>query len=153
MTMSRMRRNIRLLFVVFVIVWGVLIAFIVKDAKPVSSPEVLEQSRVTVNIKANILAKALSTRASEWCSYDNAILGDFTIQSKNKSARFTSIFMADSIAVKTARAYPHLFQYNDNEGNISFRMKKFSFDGYVVMPTWLLEALLKNNVLVIDNDK
>lgn len=146
--------DIRLLIVVFaIIIWGIFIYFVVKDTESTSSPDFLEQNRVTVNVKANVLAKALSTRAAEWCSYDNAIWGDFTIESKDKSSRFVRIFLTDSIASQTARNYPHLFQYVENEDNILFRMKKYSFDGYVVVPAWLVEALFVNNILVIEDDK
>lgn len=146
-------KNIRLLFVVFSMIWGILIVFIINDTELTSSPKVLEQSRVTVNMKTDILAKALNIRAADWCSYDNVILSDFTISSKNKSAKFARIFLKDSIAAKTARNYPHLFQYTEDEDKISFKMKKYSFEGYVVVPAWLLEALLKNDVLTIEKDK
>lgn len=146
-------KNLKLLFIIFVIVWGILIPFVLKDTESTSSPEVLDQSRVTVNVKTNILTDALSTRASDWCVYNDAILGDFTISSKNGSRKFAHIFLTDSIAAKTASNYPHLFQYIENRGNISFKMKKYSFEGYVVTPVWLLEALLENNVLVIDENE
>lgn len=143
-------KNIKLLFVLFVIIWGVLIVFIVRDEDMTLSPKVLEQSRITVNIKSDVLAEALTARASDWCSCDNALFGDFTIQSKNSSSKFAGIFQTDSIAVKTAFNYPHLFQYIEVDGNMSFKMKKYAFDGYVVVPVWLVEALLKNDVLVLD---
>ncbi len=146
-------KNIRLLFIVFIIIWGILIAFIITDAEFTPSPKVLEQSRVTVNVKTDILAKALSDRASEWCSYENSFLGDFTIGSKNKSSKIARVFLADSIAATTARNYPHLFQFTEDEDEISFTMKKYSFEGYVVVPVWLLEALLKNDILIIGKDK
>ena len=146
-------KNIRLLFVVFSVIWGILIIFIIIDTELTSSPKVLEQSRATVNMKTDILANALSAHAADWCSYDNAILGDFTISSKNKSARFIRIFLTDSIAARTARNYPHLFQYTEDEEEISFKMKKYSFEGYVVVPVWLLEALVKNDILTIENNK
>lgn len=146
-------KNIKLLSIIFVIVWGIFISFVLKDTESTSSPKVLEQSRVTVNVKTNVLVEALSTRASDWCVYNDAILGDFTISSKNGSRKFARIFMTDSIAAKTAYNYPHLFQYIENRGNISFKMKKYSFEGYVVIPVWLLEALLENNVLVIDENR
>lgn len=87
--MIRIRiKNLKLLFIIFVIVWGILIPFVLKDTESTSSPEVLDQSRVTVNVKTNILTDALSTRASDWCVYNDAILGDFTISSKNGSRKF-----------------------------------------------------------------
>ena len=144
-------KNIRLFFIVFSIIWGILLIFIINDTELTSSPKVLEQSRVTVNMKTDILVKALSTRAADWCSYDDAILGDFTISSTNKSARFTRIFLTDSIAARTARNYPHLFQYTEDGDEISFKMKKYTFEGYVVVPVWLLEALLENNILTINH--
>jgi hypothetical protein len=142
--------NIRLLFAVFTIIWGILIVFIVRDTEMTSSPEILEQNRVTVNIKTEILARALDANASDKYSYNNAILGDFTISS-NKSAKFTRIFLTDSIAARTARNYPHLFQYTEDGDEISFKMKKYTFEGYVVVPVWLLEALLENNILTINH--
>lgn len=141
--------NIRLLFVVFTIIWGILIVFIVRDTELTSSPEILEQNRVTVNIKTEILVRALDANASDKYSYNNAILGDFTISS-NKSSKFTRIFLMDSIAARTARNYPHLFQYTEDGDKISFKMKKYTFEGYVVVPVWLLEALLRNDILVIN---
>lgn len=141
--------NIRLLFAVFTIIWGILIVFIVRDTEMTSSPEILEQNRVTVNIKTEILARALDANASDKYSYNNAILGDFTISS-NKSAKFTRIFLTDSIAARTARNYPHLFQYTEDGDEISFKMKKYTFEGYVVVPVWLLEALLRNDILIIN---
>lgn len=145
-------KNINFLFVVFVIIWSILIVFIVRDEDMTFSPKVLEQSRITVNIKSDVLAEALTARASDWCSYDNALFGDFTIQLKSGSSKFAGIFQTDSIAAKTAFNYPHLFQYIEIDDNISFKMKKYVFEGYVVVPAWLVEALLKNDVLVLDND-
>ena len=142
--------NIRLLFAVFTIIWGILIVFIVRDTEMTSSPEILEQNRVTVNIKTEILARALDANASDKYSYNNAILGDFTISS-NKSAKFTRIFLTDSIAARTARNYPHLFQYTEDGDEISKKKKKYTFEGYVVVPVWLLEALLENNILTINH--
>ena len=146
-------KNIRLFFIVFSIIWGILLIFIINDTELTSSPKFIEQSRLTVNIKTDILVKALSTRAADWCSYDDAILGDFTIGSNNKSSKIARVFLADSIAAKTARNYPHLFQFTEDEDKVSFKMKKYSFDGYVVVPVWLLEALLKNDILITGKDE
>lgn len=142
--------NINFLFVVFVIIWSILIVFIVRDEDTTFSPRVLDQSRISVNLKSDVLAEALTARASDWCSCDNALFGDFTIRLKSGSSKFAEIFQTDNIAAKTAFNYPHLFQYVEIDDNISFKMKKYAFKGYVVVPVWLVDALLKNDVLVLD---
>lgn len=148
--------------------FGVLIAAIICPAllclrfeKEEPSP-VKDDDRIQVHIVTDTLESALKSRAGEWGSYDSEWspnifsreAGGFVIEALPQQ-KFYEILTADSAAARIARDYPHLFSFGyTDEGACRFRMaRQQGFDGYVVVPTWLLVELVERNVLLIGHNK
>lgn len=108
----------------------------------------LPESRMSVEIKADVLKDALN-KCKTWCYYTERAR-EFSISSVD-AATFNAIVNYEGNAEAISQEFPYNYTWEaDKEGTQTFTMRHIRHTGnndIVIVPTWLLYALLENNII------
>jgi hypothetical protein len=115
----------------------------------------VEEDVLTLQMNPDVLTTALTERASQWCSWSRTVpvFGDIVLRNTatDDDNVFGQIFLTDSVGPIMAREYPHLFEYIDDEGDLSFRMQ--ASKNSVTVPVWLVQRLIECGVLQLPENQ
>lgn len=120
-----------------------------KDAQQVRVTEEI----LTIQMNPSVLKNALEENAADWCTVEHSLLGlgDITISSTSDGiTMYDKVFLTDSMAPAMAHEYPHLFQYQEDDGQRSFTMSASRTS--VTVPVWLVKTLIDMNILQLPKD-
>ncbi len=151
----------------FIALLVLAIAFLFLNYDKEAPAVIKDDTRIYVKFKTDTLERAIelandkvsqhSNQNSKWGTVITEmsfnIFGEtagFIIEASPQD-RFYNIFYADSAATRISRDYPHLFQFTRDEktGICQFRMARNQFNGYVILPTWLLVEMIENKILIM----
>lgn len=144
-----------ILCVATIILGIVFFLWLVRQPAPDAAQKIRPAEEIlTLQMNPSLLLNALDTRASDWCTAKRTlpIFGDIVLSSTEEGeATFNEVMLTDSMAPLMARDYPHLFQYEEEDGRKTFTMS--SSANAVSVPVWLVKALVLRHVLQLPKDE